>query len=204
MKFEEIKDIWNAETERKAEKESPSFPEKNYSSPIKKIQTMLRFEFFFTWGFILLFGIAIFNLHMDGAQLALFFYTIAIITTIYYHSIFYRLYRKSVISNVDAYQNLIEFIIEYRYGIHLYRSYNYVLALILSPLFIIIYSHYKPISFSTIWDRPMMYWAISTFLGYIIVFVEIWIHIYYKKHLKNLQAIVQQLKNSDEEIPQSS
>lgn len=195
MNFEELKDIWQNE-----EVDASSFKLKleklnDYNSPMISLKKNLKIEFFLTWGTIVFLIImsSISNLG-DKNLYNWFFLNIIVCTTIYYHIIFYKFYRKNMIQGINTYHNLIEFITEFKYSIHLYRSFNYIIMLVLAPIIFNLLEFLYPKLFNDIINTPAILILITIYLLFVIFVCEVWIYSFYSQSLKKLQALLNQIE----------
>lgn len=198
MKINELKEIWDNE-ELVGKDLSEKLSNLNeYSSPLKSVQKMLKFEFIFTWIALVFLGTFFLLFQFHDKYFGLLFYFLAVISTIYYHSIFFRFYKKVQIEGVNTYQNFIELIIEFKYSLHLYRSYNYVIGMLIMPVVVTVISISSPNIIWKLTSYDYLYFFIIGYLLVLIVFVEGWIYTYYKKHLVRLEKLFTQIKRIDE------
>lgn len=194
MKFDELKDIWNQELKENEDFKTHFLEKIGHNNPITKIKNMMKWEFIATWIFIIvLIAIPIIS-PIKNKTIHIFIYValnLTVITTSFYHILFYKIYIVGIKQASNSFMHLVEFIAEYKVALNLYRSYNYTLVVFLVPA-VLLYRYKFHFDYIETITTPMLWMIIfftSIAIVLVIVFCEIWINYYYGKHLKELQKI---------------
>ncbi|MFN5846975.1 MAG: hypothetical protein ACK43K_00645, partial [Chitinophagales bacterium] len=172
-----------------------SFIEKiGNNNPITKIKIMMKWEFVATWVFIILLIAFPILSPIKNKTIQLFIYValnLAVLTTLFYHFLFYRIYNNGLVQASNSFMHLVEFIAESKVALNLYRSYNYTMVVFLVPA-VLLYRFKHSFAFIDTITTPML-WMIVFFTSLaiilVIIFCEVWINYYYGKHLKELLKI---------------
>ncbi len=194
MKFDELKDIWNQELKENEDFKTHFLEKIGHNNPITKIKNMMKREFIATWIFIIvLIAIPIIS-PIKNKTIHIFIYValnLTVITTSFYHILFYKIYKVGIKQASNSFMHLVEFIAEYKVALNLYRSYNYTLVVFLVPA-VLLYRFKNHFDYIDTVTTPLL-WMIIFFASVAIVlvevFCEIWINYFYGKHLKELQNI---------------
>lgn len=200
MKFDELKDVWQNQSENSESFQANLIEKLKTKNPLEKIKTVMKWELYSTW--IVIAGLIcylILNPIKDkGMLISVYLATnLTVITTIYYHILFYTFYKKRLNVASNSFMNLVEFLAEFRVNLHLYRSYNYVLIILVIPILLVykfrnLLLHFSQSS-TDILALIIIITAISIFL--VIIFCEIWIYFFYGKYLKRIAEIKEQFYN---------
>lgn len=200
MKFDELKEIWNQESKENKEFETTFLEKIGDDNPISKIKNMMKWEFIATWIFIIvLIAIPIIS-PIKNKTIHIFIYValnLTVITTSFYHILFYKIYKDGIKQASNSFMHLVEFIAEYKVALNLYRSYNYTLVVFLVPA-VLLYRYKFHFDYIETITTPMLWMIIfftSIAIVLVIIFCEIWINYFYGKHLKELQNIKTLFKN---------
>lgn len=197
MELDDIKVFWKQESPEN-EKFKEDFLEKmKTSNPLSKLRTMMKWEFIATWIFILsLIAIPILS-PIKNKLIHIFVYlalNLTVMTTIFYHVLFYKIYRGGMKQATNSFMHLVEFIAEYRVALNLYRCYNYTLVVFLVPA-VLLYRFKFNFDYIETITTPLL-WLIIFFTSIaiilVVIFCEIWIKYFYGKYLKELEHIKSQ------------
>jgi hypothetical protein len=199
MKFDELKDIWDNETLHNDSFKSRLETLSDYNSPMKKLKKTLKMEFILTWiTIVFMIFMCIISDQEENNLSNWFFLNLVVTTTVYYHIIFYKFYKKNMIQGVNTYHNLIEFVTEFKYSLHIYRSYNYIIMLILAPIVFNVFSSLHPHLFNKYLISQHYILAITFYILFIVIVCELWINTFYSKSLQKLQTILNQIEVVEE------
>lgn len=198
MKFEELKEIWNRETIEDTTLNLSLDTKKNYHNAVKKLRQSMKAEFIATWLFLI--GTIFFIGNTSFLKNAYFMYfyimiNLAVISTIYYHILFYRFYKNNLIKEMNTFQNLIEFSAEFRMNLHLYRSYNYLIAILIAPILIAVkFNHlFQSSNPSSTHQINIAILFMVVFIVLVVLICELWIYFYYRKYYIEIDKIKNQL-----------
>ena len=194
MKVDELKEIWNHNTKNSEDFKIHFLDKIGNRNPLVKLKNSMKWEFIATWIFILVLMVIPIVSPIKNKIIQIFIYValnLAVLTTLFYHFLFYRIYKNGLKQAANSFMHLLEFIAEYKVALNLYRSYNYTLVLILVPA-ILLYRYKIHFDYIETITTPML-WIIIFFTSVaivlVILFCEIWINYFYGKYLRDLQTI---------------
>lgn len=194
MKFDELKEIWNQDSEEDKLFKTTLSKKLNTHNPMDKVKNIMKWELLSTWVFILiLIAIPIINpIRNKSIQLLVYMaLNLTVLATLYYHILFYKFYKERIKPEMSSFMHLVEFIAEFRINLNLYRSYNYVLITFIMPAIFIYkgkncFEYIDTISDTILW-QIILFTSIAIIL--VIIFCELWIHFFYGKYLRELYEI---------------
>jgi hypothetical protein len=203
MKFDELKEIWNQESNKEMELQAELEKIKEYRSPFQNIRNNLFFEFVFTWIGVLFVCIVVslvpfYRAFHTGYLLAML--VMALIPTIYYHLKFYKFYKRYFINGIGTFNALMDFSKKMTEFISDYRTYNYLIILILSNFFYAIIEKTNKIKIVIQGQRDKhLEYVILMLIIFFLIFIttEIYINYKYKRNLNKINDLIREMEKNE-------
>jgi len=205
MKLDELKEIWKNETKYETEFNIDIDKTEKYKSYAHKIRNNMLVEFLITWGSILfaVYGVLSFKFFKSYSVYYLIFTLLMmIIPTIYYHLKFYKFFNEFFVKDTNTFQSLIKFSKSMTDFLSNYRTYNYVILILISNF---LYSIVKKLDRLKIIidnkrneDLEYVVFSLGIFI-LIFIILEISIYFSYKIHLNKINQIIVELSKDDSE-----
>lgn len=203
MKFDELKEIWNQESNREMELQAELEKIKEYRSPFQSIRKNLLQEFAITWLGIFLVCIVISFVPFYRTFHPIYLVAMlvmALIPTIYYHFKFYKFYRQYFIHGIGTFNSLIDFSKKMTEFISDYRTYNYLIILILSNFFYAVMEKRNKIKIiiQDQRDRHLEFLVVMLVIFMIgFISTEIYIYFKYRRNLNKINELISLLEKDE-------
>lgn len=205
MKLDELKEIWKNESKYETEFKIDIDKTEKYKSYAHKIRNNMLIEFLLTWVSILLvvYVVLSFNFFKSYSIYYLVFTLIMlVIPTIYFHLKFYKFFKEFFIQGTNTFQSLIKFSKSMTDFLSNYRTYNYVILILISNFLYSIVNKVDRLKIIIDNQRNQDLEYVVFSLGiFILVFIILEISIYfsYKIHLNKINQIIVELTKDDNE-----
>lgn len=201
MNFDQLKSDWHREDERFSEEISAlQLKLRAAKTPMDKIRKQMKWEFFFQimGMLIMLFFPVMINMKAETEAIFYIFYAASVAFTLYYSYKFYKFYKNSYNLNVDMRNNVLWFYYEMKINIEMYKGLTYILTFIFFTFGIFYFNQKNMFVHFKVSNWDLRYSALCSFAIILIMgmITEFWVSYSYKKHLKDVEAI---LKSLDED-----
>ncbi|SRR5690554_357573 len=202
MNFDELQKQWDKQPERPLDLTQNLHKMKSANLSIDKVRKTMKKDFFFqlTTLPLLLTYPYLFPIPQEKGPI-LWWIILCICTTIIIPMVYlFRFYKKSYKMEFSSLKNLNWFYYNYKFSIDLFKIYSYIiLTLIVMFLGIVFLGNVDPEKLAYLQTSTAFYVTIIIsliiYIGICLCCINLWIRLLYKKHLKQLKEILDELES---------
>jgi len=202
MNFDELQKQWDKQPERPLDLTQNLHKMKSANLSIDKVRKTMKKDFFFqlTTLPLLLTYPYLFPISQEKGPI-LWWIILCICTTIIIPMVYlFRFYKKSYKMEFSSLKNLNWFYYNYKFSIDLFKIYSYIiLTLIVMFLGIVFLGNVDPEKLAYLQTSTAFYVTIIIsliiYIGICLCCINLWIRLLYKKHLKQLKEILDELES---------
>lgn len=201
MNFDELQSAWHSDKGNDIVVPDSVTKLKSVATPVQRIRTNMRREFVVMLFLIIGVPFLPFLYSAQTVAPAPFYsmYAALIILTAFYYIKFYLFYKRLDTVALKSKDSLYAVYYDIKLNIEMYRSFNYSVIPVLLLYQVMVITTLPPVQAASITSRLQYFIVLFsvTFLfliGVAIIFVELWIKYFYGKYLKQVQQVLEELK----------